>query len=113
MSEEEGAERRRQMAASGQREMHQTEASAAYLLTDESCGARIRGRHVSAAGALFLPIAPTQVGEKEEGGGMGNRGSTSSPQPPDHRRERKGGAQPKCFTADDAALPQQPFPIQN
>lgn len=29
------------------------------------------------------------------------------------RGEREGGAQPKCFTADAAALPQQPFPIQN
>lgn len=63
--EEEGAERRRQMAAPGQRETDQTGASAAYLLTDESCRARIRGRHVSAAGALFFPIAPTQVGKKE------------------------------------------------
>lgn len=65
--EEEGAERRRQMAASGQRQADQTEASAAYLRTDESCRARIRGRHVSAAGALFFPIAPTQVGGKKEG----------------------------------------------
>lgn len=101
------------MAASGQRETDQTEASAAYLLTDESCRARIRGRHVSAAGALFFPIAPTQVGRKKRGGKKGNRGSTSSPQPPDYKREGKGGAQPKCFTADDAALPQQLFPIQN
>lgn len=31
----------------------------------------------------------------------------------DYRREREGGAQTKCFTADVAALPQQPFPIQN
>lgn len=28
-------------------------------------------------------------------------------------RERGRRAQPKCFTADVAALPQQPFPIQN
>lgn len=31
----------------------------------------------------------------------------------DYRKQREGGAQPKCFTADVAALPQQPFPIQN
>lgn len=99
------------MAASGQKETDHTEASAAYLVTDESCRARVRGRHVSAAGALLSPIAPTQVEKKE--GEKPNRGSTSSPQPPDYGREKKGGAQPKCFTADDAALPQQPFPIQN
>lgn len=32
-------------------------ASTAYLVTDESCGARVRGRHFCAAGALFSPIA--------------------------------------------------------
>lgn len=80
------------MAACGQKESDQTKASAAYLVTDESCRARIRGRHVS---ALFFPIAPTQV---KRGGKKRIGGTTSSRQPPDYRRERKGGAQPKCFT---------------
>lgn len=69
------------MAASGQRDADQTEASAAYLLTDESCRARIRGRHLSAAGALSFPIAPTQVGIKKKKRGGKKRETEGAPPP--------------------------------
>lgn len=87
----------------------QTKASTSYLVADKSCRARIRGRHFCTASALFSPIAP---GEREKKTKQ-NRQSASSPQSRDYRRERKGSAQPKCFTADEAALPPQPLPIQN
>lgn len=54
-------------------------ASAAYLVTDESCSARVGGRHDCAASALFSPIAQKKA-------------EPSSPQPVVTGGEREGGA---------------------
>lgn len=43
----------------------------------------------------------------------GKKAEPSSPLPVITGGRGEGGAQPKCFTADVAVLPQQPFPIQN